>query len=656
MLVTYTENHESLPCRPASGDLPSPPMDEMRDLESLASALGVDTSFVDGLGNHVQVAPETLVHVCRTLGAPIARPADAAAALLAVETARASVRVPPVIVAWNGLLPELPLPDHGGAMLHMEDGTSRTVPESRDEKEALPIGYHRLEIDTREGLERATIISAPERTWRRPNAGRRWGIAAQLGALRSSRSRSLGDLRDLEQVCEWIRDLGGDVVMLLPLLPTFNTAPAEPSPYSPVSRLFWSELALDLGGATRPTPAPSRLDVTEADREVRLALADMPSPDPESLSSELRRYARFRGAQRRLGRDWRTWPVGPQTGNLGPEHVDADEERFHLVAQTLAQGQLERLRDRLRGSGVRLGLDLAVGVHPEGYDAWSRQRLFADEMSVGAPPDVGFPSGQDWAIAPLLPAESRRTGHRYLAEAISHQASVSGLLRIDHIMALHRLYWIPHGFDKHAGTYVRYPQDELFAVLSVESHRRRCEITGENLGTVPPAIDAAMQRHDVEGMYLAQFAAWGSDLNPPGPDVVGFLGTHDTATFEGWTAGRDIEERIEYGLLAEDSAPAARDERAAAVRRLAEHVGADVHDLPGFLEAALAWLGVSESPVVIAWLEDLWLEPDAVNLPGTRSSERPNWQRPMKRLLEEITGDPAIHARIRRLDEARRSG
>ena len=128
-------------------------------------------------------------------------------------------------------------------------------------------------------------------------------------------------------------------------------------------------------------------------------------------------------------------------------------------------------------------------------------------MSVGAPPDAGFPSGQDWGFSPVLPEASRREGHRYLAASIAHQAGLAGVLRVDHIMAWTRLYWIPHGFGLHEGTYVSYPAEELFAVLTLESHRDRCEVVGENLGTVPREIFEALPRHRIWGMYLAQFQA-----------------------------------------------------------------------------------------------------------------------------------------------------
>jgi len=587
-------------------------MEDLSALHALAQELGVSTSYVDGLARPVTPSAETLVRVCAALGAPVTGPHDAGEALRAVQDARRT-EDSPVRIAWDG----------------------------------QPGGWHS------EGS--TTVISAPSAAWRRGEGNRSWGVSAQLAALRSARSRTLGDVWDLEALCRWLRHQGGDVVTLLPLLPTFNTRPAEPSPYSPVSRLFWSELLLDLGDGHRPTPAADRLDVVQAGAEVRAALASRPAPDPSDVDPELLRYAQFRGAQARLGRDWRSWPAPARAGNLTREQSDPDEERFHLVAQTLARRQLRDLRSRLDGLGVRLGLDLTVGVHPDGYDTWSRQGLFANGMSVGAPPDRGFPSGQDWGFSPVLPTESRREGHRYLGACIAHLAALAGVLRVDHIMAWTRLYWIPHGMRLDQGTYVSYPAEELFALLTLESHRNRCEIVGENLGTVPPEIDEALPKRKIWGMYLAEFQDWHKEPPPPPPNGrdVALVGTHDTPTFAGWLKGNDIADRIESGLLAESGALEARRERQATVAGIASALARSADDPTGLLGELLEWLGRSESPLVMPWIEDLWLEERGVNLPGTTSQARPNWQRPMSNLLDEVFASPEIGELARRLAQAR---
>jgi 4-alpha-glucanotransferase len=627
-------------------------------LHALAAALGVQTSFTDGLDRLVPVGPETLVRVCAALGAELTHLAEASDALEAVRRRRSAELIPPTLVAWDGALADVAVASDGPihAELRIEGGGSLTLEADGSRVRAgpaLPWGYHELIVEAGAENARSTVIAAPSRAWRRPGSGCSWGIGTQLAALRSSRSRTFGDLRDLETFCRWVGERGGDLVTVLPLLPTFNRPPAEPSPYSPVSRLFWSELILDLGHEAPPVEAPDSLDVTRADAEARAVLEALPAPDPASLDAELLRYARFRGAQARLGRNWREWPAGARAGHLAPADVDPAEERFHLLAQTMARNQIEALRRRLDMDGMRLGLDLAVGVHPDGYDPWSRQGTFAESMSVGAPPDRGFPSGQDWGFSPVLPGASRQEGHEYLAASVAHQASLSGVLRIDHIMALSRLYWIPHGAGLHEGTYVSYPAEELFAIVTLESHRHRCEVVGENLGIVPRQVDEGMQRHGIWGMFLAEFEAMAKKPRPPLEGQVALIGTHDTPTLAGWIAATDIDERLRCGLLDEDDAPAERRARSEAAKRLAETLGSDVDDLEDLISELLQWLGGSPSPLVVPWLEDLWLEAELVNVPGTGSSERPNWQRPMARSLDNVMADPAVDALLRRLDEAR---
>jgi 4-alpha-glucanotransferase len=632
---------------------------ELRALRALARRMGVHTRYIDGLGRRVSVGPETLLRVCAALGAPVRRPGDAAEALRALRVTRRAEALGPVMVAWNGMLPPVPH-RHGAAIrgeLHGAHGPVQPLHAAAGElrlASPLATGYYQLRLETARGLETSTVISAPVQAWRRPDSPRSWGVGTHLAAMRSARSRSLGDLRDLHAVCDWVRNRGGDLVTVLPLLPTFNNEPAEPSPYAPVSRLFWSELMLDLGEAHRPTAAAAALDVRRANDEVRAALAGRAAPAWESVDQELVRYARFRGAQARMGRNWRDWPARARAGTLEPEHIDPAEARFHLTAQTMVREQLSDLRRHLVADGVRVGLDLAVGVHPDGYDAWSRQSLFAGSMSVGAPPDQGFPTGQDWGFPPLLPEASRREGHRYAAASIAHQAGLAGVLRVDHIMALTRLYWIPHGMGLHEGTYVSYPADELFAILTLESNLHSCEIVGENLGTVPPEIDEALPRHRIWGMYLAEFQASGGPVvTPPTAADIALVGTHDTPTFAGWLAGNDIGERVRCGLLAARAAPGVWEERARTVGWLAARLEVSPERPEEFLARLLTWLGRSDSPLVVPWFEDLWLEDQGVNLPGTRSSDRPNWQRPMRRLLEEVFEDPAVNQLVRLLEHAR---
>ncbi len=634
-------------------------MDDRSALHILAQRMGVHTSYTDGLGTVHGASDETLARVCHALGSRLDGPGGVVAALEEVLNTAMNVLPPRVIVAWDGNL-ALPAGDPATTPhLLLESGAevgTITSGGSIRVDGVLPIGYHTLHTVVRGVARASTVISAPMQAWRRSGARAAWGVGTHLAALRSARSRSVGDLRDLRTACRWVASRGGDTLTVLPLLPTFNTDDAEPSPYAPVSRLFWSELIVDLGDAHGATGPVDRLDVMRARAEVASALASFPMPDRSNVDDELLRYVRFRGAQARLGRDWRRWPHGARAGTLTVDDIDPAAERFHLIAQLLAASQLRDLAGELAQSGFRLGLDLALGVHPDGYDMWSRPGLHALEMSVGAPPDGGFPSGQDWGFPPIIPEASRAEGHRYLARSIAHQMAVAGVLRIDHVMALSRLYWIPHGAGLHDGTYVTYPLEELLAVVTLESVRHECEVIGENLGTVTAEFTSALPRHHIWGMYLAQFAAAGSgDIVDPAATEVALIGTHDTPTLAGWLAAEDVEERVQHNLLPEGDADDVRTARRTNVVRLADGLGRDPDDAEAMLAGLLEWLGLSASPLVIPWLEDLWLEARGVNLPGTRSSARPNWQRPMSRLLDDIVTDPLIAARTVVLDAARKT-
>jgi 4-alpha-glucanotransferase len=232
---------------------------------------------------------------------------------------------------------------------------------------------------------------------------------------------------------------------------------------------------------------------------------------------------------------------------------------------------------------------------------------------------------------------------------------VAGVLRVDHIMALARLYWIPHGMSLHEGTYVSYPMDEMLAVLTLESHRHQCEIIGENLGTVPTEVNTALERHGIRGLYLALYQATdgNSSESPRGNDVA-MIGSHDTPTFAGWLAGEDIEDRVRHGLLAPEGAATEIKTRSSAVAGLSQLLGVGEGSEPQeLLLRLLGWLGASDAAAVIPWIEDFWLERVGVNLPGTAASVRANWQRPMRFTLDEMMAQPFVLTCLDALNSAR---
>ena len=366
-------------------------------------------------------------------------------------------------------------------------------------------------------------------------------------------------------------------------------------------------------------------------------------------------YARFRAATDRFGVNWHNWPGPLRGGLLRWSDVDPLRERYHIYVQWIAHEQMTLLSDRLAQRGQILALDLPVGTHPCGYDVWRHRDQYAAGMSVGAPPDSFFSKGQSWGFPPPRPDALRADAHAEFRAALAHHLRVAGMLRIDHVMGLQRLFWVPDGAEVGEGVYVKMPFQELLAVVAIEARRHRADIIGEDLGTVDEEVRSEMLRNGIRRAYVAQFSITDAgegvlDLPPPGS--VASFSTHDLPTFAGWWSGRDIEERLEYGQVDQSAAGEARAERAHLRERLSELADEEFPEAtrdefdgaraPGAVLAAVhAVMGRSDAGLVLAQLDDLLGEPESVNLPGT-STERPNWQRLTKASLEQIVVDQGV--------------
>ena len=574
----------------------------------------------------------------------------------------------------------------------------------------LPSGYHRLRVEHEGRSGEALVISAPTRAYAGDtgdggNTGdggdtghtgdgkRLWGVFLPLYALRTRESWGAGDLSDLERLAEWTAGLGGGVVATLPLLAQFLDEPFEPSPYGPASRLFWNELFLD----PRRVPeleacaeAKRLLESAELRREMeelrkaplvdyarlmalkRRVLEELArhffahaSPDRRDAFAafagrrpELETYAAFRAVGERRGEPWQDWPERLREGSLAPADWDEDDRRYHLWVQWIADEQVSALAGQARRRGPGLYLDIPLGVHGSSYDVWRYRELFAEGMAAGAPPDSLFTGGQNWGSPPLLPERLRQRGYDYLIESLRHHLRHAGLLRIDHVMQLYRLFWIPQGMEATAGVYVRYPVDELFAVLSVESHRHRAIVVGENLGTVPPEIGDAMDRHGVLGMYVVQYEMQpGKRLRTPPAGSAASLNTHDMPTFRAFWEARDVAELQRLGFFNEAQAREERERRAALRRQLLEELPEgerrDERAHAVVLRRLLEILAASPARLVLVNLEDLWGEAEPQNVPGTHT-ERPNWRRKARYGFEELSTRPEVVDTLRRLDALRK--
>jgi 4-alpha-glucanotransferase len=302
---------------------------------------------------------------------------------------------------------------------------------------------------------------------------------------------------------------------------------------------------------------------------------------------------------------------------------------------------------------------MPLGTHPDGYDVWRYRDDFASGVSVGAPPDDFFPGGQDWGFPPIHPRRARELGYSYVRACLRHVFRHAGVVRLDHVIGLHRQYWVPHGMPADRGVFVRYPAEEWYAAISLEAHRHGTAVVGEDLGTVPPAVHGGMRRHDMLRSYVVQYEAVPArdELPRPRRASLASLNTHDMPTFSAFWRALDIDDRAEDGLLDRADVDAERRARAHVRETIVATLRSDdlLGDAPEereVLSALLAWLGASDARFVIVTLEDLWGERRPVNVPGVGG--RPNWRGRAARSLDEIRQDAAIRAILERVDGARR--
>jgi 4-alpha-glucanotransferase len=667
--------------------------------------------------------------VLEALGADV-RGGDPRAILKREEEAVWQHPLEPVVVAWEGRLPPVTLRLPSGAARRTLDltisldgggtlngsispsqrtlvqekkiGRSKFVEATFAFEEQLPHGYHELHISG-DGVDAScTIFSAPLECY--PGETRRtWGVFAPLYAMRTHRDKPVGDLSELERLLAWVSQNGGGIAATLPISAAFLTTPFDPSPYSPASRLYWNELFADLDRLLANSdcvPARNRAcagewqfgmrtaargdyvdyrEVAQLKRHVMEALADWFFLQQRDHSAAFRKfislypdavqYAQFRAAGERQGRGWPAWPPRMRGRELESHDFDDEAMRYHLYAQFVMHEQLEALAQHSKAEKTALYLDMPLGVHPDSFDVWSMPDLFVTGASAGAPPDSFFTRGQNWGFPPLNPKALRNQRYEYLRRVLRTQLRYAGMLRIDHVMSLHRLFFVPSGYEATDGVYVRYPEEQMYAVLTIESQRHKSAFVGEDLGTVPPEVRKSMKRHGVKRMFVVQFEANSDDppIGTPPAEAVASLNTHDMPPFAAYWDALDADLRQEMGLLNSDEVQQqrkARDDLARSVGGFLRREGAlesgRIERMlnrkldPGeALAGLLDWLARSPADITLVNLEDLWLEERPQNVPGT-SQEKPNWRRRMRYTLGDITASGQLAAGLERMNAARR--
>jgi len=580
-------------------------------------------------------------------------------------------------------------------------------------------GYHHLELwrgDT--PLAEMSLIVHPRRAYQPPaleQGQRLWGVSAQLYGLRSRRNWGIGDYADLKRVLEWAAEVGASLVGVNPLHALFPHNPTHASPYSPSSRQFlnvlhlavdelpeWAECAearaefaspafQDRLHALRSAPLVDHAGVAAAKRAILEPLYrhfrqhHLASATPyghafrawfEAGGETLRGFALYHALQEHLHRQdpalwgWPVWPEAyrrpdaPAVRQFAQAEVEAVEWQAWLQWQ--AERQLAGVGQRSLDLGLGIGLymDLAVGVDKGGAETWLHQDLYALEARVGCPPDDFNPLGQDWGLPPWVPHRLREAGYAPFIAMLRANMKYAGALRIDHVMGLMRLYWVPPGMTGDQGAYLAYPFADLLGILALESQRNRCLIVGEDLGTVPGEVRVALYEMGVLSYRLFYFEReHGSALPSPESYAEHALlaaSTHDLPTLAGYWSGRDLEwrqrlrlypdEAMQHAQLADREADRRRILRALQAHGLLpEGFSPDADAPPGFdarLAAAIhRYLARGPSRIVLAQAEDLSGELEQANVPGT-IDQHPNWRRKLGLDLEEWFAADAPPRRI----------
>lgn len=618
--------------------------------------------------------------------------------------------------AWDAFLPAPPPLARRAVEDHLLGPGFRSRLELPLPGELQP-GYYDLELEVEAGNAsrrergKTRLIAVPGQAYLPPalaRGQRLWGLSLPLYALRSDRNWGMGDFTDLREALTWAGELGAAFVGVNPLHARRPGDKIDPSPYSPSTRVFRDFLYLDLEAAPEFKECRAVQDLWAAaetrdllDRARHAALVDYTAVHrlkrqvlellykefqerhglPERpMTGRGREFARFVAAGglplQRFGQynaladylgsgDWQAWPREYQHPET--EAVDAFSSRQreaihrHLYWQWLTAGQLEAAQTQARAKGLPFTLyqDLALGAAAGGAETWAYPGLFAKEADMGAPPDAFNPGGQNWGLPPMIPGRLRRDGYRLFIDTLRANLPPDGMLRLDHVMGIFRLFWIPRGRSAAEGAYVHYPAREMLGILALESRRRRTLIIGEDLGTVPPRVRRELARRRVLSYRVFYFERTGDGHFKDPEDYprndVAAVTTHDLPTLAGYWQGEDIKLKSNLGLFpqahlaAEETAARDRDRQ----RLLAVSGGPGLESAgQGDAEASagacpeavrfgvLEYLARSRAALMEVRLEEIFGVVDQQNLPGT-TTQYPNWRRKLPLTLEEMRSNPA---------------
>lgn len=666
-------------------DAPPPPA----ELVALAQAYGVDQAYHPGA--------RTLVAVLAALGVEAGTPEAVREALERHRAEQRARLLPPCVVVRAGRRTALDVPADARLSVELEEGGVWELPRGHSHwlPADLPLGRHRLRARTDATEQYAHLIVAPERLPQLP--GRSWGFLAQLYSVLSDRSWGMGDLGDLAELTQWAGGLGAGFVQINPLHAALPAVPSDPSPYRPSSRRFADPVHLRVEAVPEYgyLTGEQRAEAEELGRRAARLRAEVLGHDglidrdavwalkrralellhevPRGAGGRaayeayrrregewLERYALWNALAEVHGADWHAWPKGLRHPD-GPHVALAAQEledrvEFHRWLAWQVDRQLAGAQQAARTAGLAVGLihDLAVGVHPDGADAWALQDALGGGISVGAPPDAFNAHGQDWGLPPWRPDALAASGYAPYAELLRSAARHAGAIRIDHVMGLFRLWWVPAGHPPTEGAYVRYDAEAMLGVLALEAHRAGTAVIGEDLGTVEPGVREELAARGVLGTSVLWFErdwqAKGEILAPERwrSGSLATLTTHDLPSTAARLSGEHVELRHRLGLLARSL----DEEQAQARGELADwraeltRLGLLAEGEPLSAPVLYRFLLATPAELVGVWLPDLVGDPRPQNLPGTWD-QYPNWRLPVADgsgrpvTLDELAATPA---------------
>lgn len=670
-------------------------------LIKLADAFGIATEFWDWQGRHTVVSDESLIAVLKALDVDASTPEAADEAIVSIEDRRWSRMVPTVLVAELGQRLQFDVHVDEGAdlsvHLRLEDGGVRYVtqvenwnpPRQVGERligeasfqlpDDLPLGYHRIVASSQGREAEGTLIVSPQWLGFPQKMGDRriWGYAAQFYSVRSKRSWGIGDFVDLADLSIFAKTQhDADYVLINPVHAAQPIAPLESSPYLPSSRRYLNPLYIRVeaipeyaGLSEKKRHKIAKLhdelaaqvadgELLDRDaawtakiRALRIVFAAGMSPAREMAfeafrrteGRELRNFATWCALAVEKGADWHQWEPeyqrasSPEVAQFAREHEKMIT--FYCWLQWIVDGQWAQAQLAATDAGMRIGImnDLAVGISGSGADAWSLTDVFAKGVHVGAPADAFNQNGQDWGQPPWRPDRLADMAYAPFRQMIAGALRHAGGLRIDHVMGLFRLWWVPEGHKPSDGTYVRYDHEAMVGILALEAYRAGALVVGEDLGTVEPWVRDYLRRRGILGTSILWFENDESGHPLPADQwreyCMATVTTHDLPPTLGFLALDHVRLRSDLGLLTvslDEEMAQARNEQRAWIDRL-RHDGLladDANDAEEIMLALYRYLAMTPARVLGVALVDAVGDRRTQNQPGT-SDEYPNWRIPL---------------------------